>query len=356
MKRQLTINNHVIDENSDCYVIAEIGHNHQGDLEKAKELFLAAKTAGAHAVKLQKRDNKALYTQEMYNKPYENRNSYGATYGEHREFLEFGWHEYVELKKYAGELGITFFATAFDIPSVDFLEKLDPPAYKIASGDLKSIPLLKYVASFRKPLIISTGGANLEDVMRAYEVLKPINPNLCFMQCTAGYPPEWSELNLKVIETYSKLFPDVIIGFSSHDNGIAMAVAGYVLGARIIEKHFTLNRTMKGTDHVFSLEPEGMRKMVRDLRRVRLALGDGKKATYESEVQPIIKMGKSLFATKDLSQGHVLQPEDIAMRSPGRFIPPYELDGLIGMTLSHPIAADQPFTYEKLTKKSVKIG
>jgi N-acetylneuraminate synthase/sialic acid synthase len=190
-RNSLVIGNHVINDSSDCYVIAEIGHNHQGDLEKCKELFRAAKNAGVQAVKLQKRDNKTLFTRMAYEKPYDNPNSYGATYGEHREYLEFGWHEYVELQKYAADLGLDFFSTAFDIPSADFLQKLDVPAFKIASGDLKSGPLLKHVASFGKPLIVSTGGATMDDVRRAYDLIMPINRQLCIMQCTAGYPPAW---------------------------------------------------------------------------------------------------------------------------------------------------------------------
>ncbi len=346
--KSLKLGSYLIDDCSDCYVIAEIGHNHQGNLDTAKELFRAAKSAGANAVKLQKRENRHLYTQEMYHKPYENRNSYGKTYGEHREFLEFGWYEYVELQKYARELEIDFFATAFDIPSANFLSKLDPPAYKIASGDIKSIPLLKHTASLGKPVILSTGGANLVDVRRAYDAIMPINSQLCIMQCTAGYPPEWEELNLKVIDTYLREFPDIVIGFSSHDSGIAMAVAGYVLGARIIEKHFTLNRAMRGTDHAFSLEPEGMRKMVRDLRRLKRSLGDGKKVVYESEIAPVIKMGKKLVAARDLPAGCALRPEDIVMKSPGDGIPPYEIDNVIGKILLSPLKLDDPFTFEIL--------
>lgn len=340
-RHSLVIGNHLINDDSDCYVIAEIGHNHQGSLEKAKELFLAAKHAGVNAVKLQKRDNKTLYTKEAYNKPYDNPNSYGATYGEHREFLEFGWHEYVELKAYAAELGLDFFSTAFDIPSADFLEKLDMPVYKFASGDLKTIPLLKHVAGFGKPIIMSTGGASLDDIRRAYDAVMPINNQICIMQCTGGYPPEWSELNLMVIDSLRKEFPDIVIGFSSHDSGIAMAVAGYMLGARIIEKHFTLNRAMKGTDNAFSLEPVGMTKMVRDLRRLKVALGDGKKIMYPSEKAPITKMGKSLVATRDLPSGHTLVADDIAMKSPGGGLPPYQRDNLIGCELVNAVAEDQ---------------
>lgn len=339
------IGDHEIHDDSDCYVIAEIGHNHQGSLETCIELFQAAKYAGVNAVKLQKRDNRTLFTKEAYNRVYDNRNSYGATYGAHREFLEFGKREYTELKKIAAELNLDFVSTAFDIPSANFLEEIDLPAYKIASGDLKTTPLLKYVASLGKPMIISTGGATLKDVQRAYDTIMPINSQLCIMQCTGGYPPAWDELNLRVIETLGKEFPDATIGFSSHDSGIAMAVAGYMLGARIIEKHFTLNRANKGTDHAFSLEPTGMRKMVRDLRRLTVALGDGEKQLYESEADPICKMGKSLVAATDLQAGQTLTPTDIAMKSPGGAIPPYELDNLVGRVLCRDVTEDQAFDW-----------
>lgn len=340
---KLVIGQHEIHDASPCYVIAEIGHNHQGDLQKARQLFIAAKESGAHAVKLQKRDNQSLFTDTAYRRHYDNPNSFGETYGEHREFLEFGWNEYVELQQFAKELGLDFFSTAFDIPSADFLMKLDVPAFKIASGDLRSIPLLKYVAALGKPMIISTGGGTLEDIQRAYDAIMPINSQLCIMQCTAAYPPEWNEINLRVIETLRKTFPDIVIGFSSHDSGIAMPVAAYMLGARMVEKHFTLNRAMKGTDHKFSLEPTGMRKVVRDLERLYVALGDGIKVTYESEKIPLEKMSKSLVANRNLPAGHILKAEDIAMKIPGGGIPPYEMDKLIGMTLLTPLAKDQMF-------------
>jgi N-acetylneuraminate synthase/sialic acid synthase len=346
--RKLQLNSNFISDDGEMYVIAEIGHNHQGDVEKCKELFHAAKNAGVHAVKLQKRDNAALFTREAYSKPYDNPHSFGESYGAHREFLEFGWDEYVELKRFAGGLGLDFFATAFDFKSADFLAKLDVPAFKLASGDLRTTPLLKYVARFGKPMFVSTGGANIQDVRRAYEAIMPINPQLCIMQCTAGYPPEWNELNLRVIETYRKEFPDIVIGFSSHDNGIAMAIAAYMLGARAIEKHFTLNRAMKGTDHAFSLEPIGMTKMVRDLRRLRVALGDGQKQTYKSEQQPLMKMGKSLYAAKRLPKGHVLRAEDLLMKSPGGGLAPSEIEAVIGKRLTVELQAEQLVSREML--------
>jgi len=346
--RKLTIDGTLVQEKADCYIIAEIGHNHQGNLETAKEMFRVAKECGADAVKLQKRDNCALYTKEMYNKPYDHENSFGRTYGEHREALEFGWDEYQELKKYAQEIGITMFATAFDFPSADFLAELDVPAFKIASGDLKNIPLLTYIAKFQKPMIVSTGGGAMVDVQRAYDAIMPINHQLCILQCTSGYPAAFEELNLGVITTYRHRFPNIIVGLSSHDNGIAMAVAGYMLGARVIEKHFTLNHTWKGTDHAFSLEPIGLRKMIRDLRRVRVAMGDGVKKVYESEISPMIKMGKKLVAARDLPSGHAIRPEDIALKSPGDGMPPYELDKVIGRVTLCVLKADKDITFEVL--------
>jgi sialic acid synthase len=344
----LRIGRHEIGEHTPCYVIAEIGHNHQGSLEKARELFREAKLAGAHAVKLQKRDNRGLYTRAAYNKGYDNENSFGSTYGEHREFLEFGAREYRDLQAYAAELGVDFFATAFDMASADFLASLDVPAYKIASGDLKSTPLLKHVASFGKPMIVSTGGALLEDVQRAYDTIMPINPQLAILQCTAGYPAAFEELDLRVITTYRQRFGDAVVGFSSHDNGIAMPVAAYVLGSRIVEKHFTLNRALKGTDHAFSLEPQGLRKLVRDLQRTRLALGDGTKAMHQSEAAPVVKMGKKLVAARDLPAGHILTRDDVALKSPGDGLPPYELDRVVGRRLRHPVVEDAALTFELL--------
>ena len=346
--RKLTIDGKVIQDDSNCYVIAEIGHNHQGKLETAREMFKIAKECGADAVKLQKRDNRSLFTKAGYTRSYDNPNSYGETYGEHREFLEFGRDEYKELIDYTREIGVTLFATAFDFNSADFLAKLDMPAYKLASGDLKNIPLLTHIAEFQKPMIVSTGGGTMEDVNRAYDAVMPINQQLCILQCTAGYPAEFNELNLNVITTFRERFPNTTIGLSSHDNGISMSVAAYMLGARVVEKHFTLNHTWKGTDHAFSLEPTGFRKLVRDLQRTRVAMGDGIKRTYDSEVKPIINMGKKMVAARDLPAGHMIQREDIAIKSPGDGLPPYEMDKIIGRATSAAMQEDDDITFEAL--------
>ncbi|MBN2125290.1 MAG: N-acetylneuraminate synthase family protein [Deltaproteobacteria bacterium] len=346
--RKIAINGEVISDASDCYVIAEIGHNHQGSVEKAQEMIRIAKESGANAVKFQKRNNRDLYTEVLYNKPYDHENSFGKTYGEHREALEFGRPEYEVLLAYAKEIEIDMFATAFDFKSVDFLATLPMPAVKVASGDLKNIPLLRHIAGLERPVILSTGGGSMEDVQRAYDAIMPINPQLAILQCTAAYPCEFDELNLKVVTTFRQRFPENVIGLSDHDNGIAMSVGAYVLGARIIEKHFTLNRAWKGTDHAFSLTPTGLRKMVRDLRRIRVAMGNGVKRPYPSEAGPLVKMGKKLVVARDLPAGHALRREDIAIKSPGDGMQPYEMEKVLGRVILRSLKKDEDIGFEIL--------
>jgi N-acetylneuraminate synthase/sialic acid synthase len=354
MNRELTIDGHRIADDTDCYVIAEIGHNHQGDIEKARQLFQRAKECGVHAVKLQKRDNRSLYTAEMYDRPYDNENSFGRTYGEHREYLEFGREQYVELQQTARDLGLTFFATAFDIPSADFLAELDTPAYKLASGDLRNLPLLRHVARLQKPVIISTGGASLDEVRRAYDAIAAINPQIAILQCTASYPTEPEHMNLGVIETFRAAFPGTVVGLSDHSNGIAMAVVAYMLGSRIVEKHFTLNHTWKGTDHALSLEPIGMHKMVRDLQRARIAVGDRVKQPLAIEKGAITKMGKKLVAARPLPAGHVLEAGDIAIKSPGDGLAPTEFDAVVGRRLMRALDPDAPLSLEILEPQAAR--
>ena len=348
------MNGRRIADDEPAYVIAEIGHNHQGKIETCKEMFRAAVQCGADAVKLQKRDNRALYTSEMYDSPYHSENAYGPTYGTHREALEFGKEQYIELKAYADELGVHFFSTAFDRPSADLLEEIGLEAYKIASGDLTNTPLLKHVAAFGKPMIISTGGATMEDVQRAYDAIRPINPNFCILQCTSGYPSPYEELNLKVIETFTEAFPDVVIGFSGHDAGIAMPLVAYMLGARVLEKHFTLNRTWKGTDQAFSLEPGGLRRVVRDLHRTREALGSGNKITYESETGPLNKMVKRIVAARDLPAGTALVEADLDYRIPTteritpKALQPYWVEHLVGRKLVKAVKAEDIVGFDEI--------
>lgn len=325
---------------NDVFVIAEIGHNHQGSLDMARAMFLAAKNAGADAVKLQKRNNRTLFTKALYNQPYDNENSYGATYGEHREALEFKREEYVELQRYAKELGLMFFATPFDFESVDFLAELSMPAYKIASADLNNIPLQKYIAKLGKPIFLSTGGGTMADIRRACSAILELNPLLTILHCTAAYPVDAQDMNLSVIPSLMAEFPKQAIGLSDHENGIDAASIAYMLGARVFEKHFTLNRAFRGSDHSFSLEPEGLRKMIRNLNRIPVMLGDGKKWILESEKKPLKKMSKSLVASRNLSPGHRLTEKDVAIKSPSGGLPPFELERVLGKSLRVALAED----------------
>jgi sialic acid synthase len=346
-RRQLTIDGFEIHDDSSCYVIAEIGHNHQGDLEHAKRLVDAAKECGVNAVKLQKRSNRTLYTRDFYEQPYDNELSFGRTYGEHREALEFEADDYRALMRHACEVGVILFATAFDFESADLLAELDVPAFKFASGDLRNTPLQRHVASFGKPLFLSTGGGTMEDVERAVDTILAINEQLCVMQCTAAYPASVGDLNLNVITTMRERFPELVIGLSDHQNGIAMALVAYMLGARVVEKHFTLDHALKGRDHAFSLMPEGMRRLVRDLHRVPAALGDAEKRPLAVEADPLEKMGKKLVAARELEQGHVLADDDLAIKSPADGgLPPYELDRLVGRRLRRPIAFEDFVTFD----------
>lgn len=345
-KRELKIGKRVISDSGDCFVIAEIGHNHQGDLDTCMALFRAAKECGVDAVKLQKRHNRSLYTKRFFNSQYASESAFGPTYGLHRQALEFSKKEYQKLKKYAQKLGLIFFASPFDFKSVDFLEEFDLSCYKTASCDLTNIPLLKYVAKTKRPMIVSTGCATLKDVVRAFEAVWPINKKVALLQCTAAYPTDPTQMDLRVIETYRKKFPEAVVGLSDHYNGIALDVAAYLLGARIIEKHFTLNRAMKGNDHAFSLEPEGMRKMVRDLRRTAAAMGDGAKKIYEEEKAAFYKMGKKIVASTNLPIGTVIEEHHLAFKSPGDGLPPHLAEKFYGKVLKVPLKRDQDLSFE----------
>jgi sialic acid synthase len=353
--RELTIDGKRVHDDGECYVIAEIGHNHQGSIEKALEMVRVAAECGVDAVKFQKRENRVLFTREFYDSPYDNENSFGATYGQHREALELGRDEWVELRRHARELGLSFVAAAFDFPSADFLAELDISAFKFASGDLVNVPLLRHVAAFDKPILLSTGGGTMEDVDRAVQAVLPLNSRLCVLHCTASYPAEAEDLNLRVITALRERYPELVIGLSDHHNGIAMALVAYMLGGRVVEKHFTLNHALKGTDHPFSLMPEGMRKLVRDLRRAPIALGDGVKRRLPSEERPLTKMGKKLVAKRDLEAGRVLAEADLAIKSPADGgLPPYELDRLVGRTLRRPLSVDETITLDDL--ESVEVA
>ena len=288
--RAIEIAGRVIDDSSPCYVIAEIGHNHGGSVDTALQMIRVAAACGAEAAKFQRRTNATLYSEALLNQPYENENSYGKTYGEHRAALELSLIDYTALQAEAARNKIACFATAFDEQSADDLMSIGVPAIKIASGGLTDTALLKHVAGLRVPIILSTGGGTVREIDHAVETVTAVHSQLAILHCTAAYPVrDFAELNLRCIQTFRERYP-YVIGWSGHDSGIAMSVAAYTLAARIIEKHFPLNRASKGTDHAFSLEPAGLGKLCRDLQRAHGAMGDGHKRYLPSEVGPISKM------------------------------------------------------------------
>lgn len=339
--KKISFGKSTVTEEGPAFIIAEIGHNHQGKLDVALEMIRVAAECGVDCVKFQKRNNKKLFTKAYYNRLYDNENSFGITYGDHREHLEFGEDEYIQLQKCAEENDVELMVTAFDIESVDFLEGLGVTSYKIASADITNIPLIKYIAALSKPIFLSTGACTLDEIRLAYEAILREHEDFCLLHCTAGYPTDNDKLNLRIITTLKKEFPKAIIGYSGHDNGILAPSIAYLLGAVVIEKHFTLNHTWKGTDHKFSLEPIGFRKQVRDLRRVDQILGDGQRKLEDYEIPARTKMGKSIYASRNLKKGIILSDECICVKSPGGGLAPYYWDKIIGKQLIRNIAEEE---------------
>ncbi len=334
--------------NHSVYIIAEAGINHQGDVEIAKKLIKHAKECGADCVKFQKRTISRILTKEGLDKPYINNNSFGPTYGKHKEALELSFENFAELKRYADEMDIIFTASGWDEESVDFLDMLGVPFFKMASADLTNFPLLEHTAKKSKPIIISTGMASMDIVKRAVELVRWFNPRIILMQCTSTYPAEFEDINLRVIQTYQSVFPDVVVGYSGHEKGIAMTLAACVLGAKVVERHFTLDRTMKGGDHAASLEPAGFNKMVRDIRAYEVALGDGVKRIVDAEKPIFIKLAKSVVSRVSIKAGDVIEREMLTTKGPGNGISPMDINEVVGKRAKYDIEGDKVIRYEDL--------
>jgi len=271
--KTITFGNRTVGPGHPTLIIAEIGINHQGDVDIAKQLISKAKDCGADAVKFQKRTINRILTQEGLEMPYDNPNSFGRTYGEHKLALELSEKDYADLQAYANSLDVMFIASGWDEESIDFLFDLGVPFFKMASADLTNHPLLVHTAKKELPMILSTGMANMQMVHEAFAAVHVHNEQVAILQCTSTYPSSFEEINLNVLTTYQKEFPDTVIGYSGHELGIAIPPVAVGLGAKIVERHFTLDRTMKGGDHAASLEPQGFLKMVRDIRHVEMSMG-----------------------------------------------------------------------------------
>ncbi|MEW6657708.1 MAG: N-acetylneuraminate synthase family protein [Thermodesulfobacteriota bacterium] len=277
------IGNRLVGPDSSTFIIAEIGINHNGDVEIAKKLISAAVGAGCDAVKFQKRTVDIVYTPEELAKPREN--PFGPTNGDLKRGLEFGQAEYAEIDRFCQGLGILWFASCWDEGSVDFIARFDPPCYKIASASLTDDALLRHHRRQGKPIILSTGMSTLEQIDHAVEVLG--KDGLVLMHTTSTYPSKIEELNLRVIPALKARY-DLPVGYSGHEVGIYPTLVAMVLGACAVERHITLDRAMWGSDQAASVEPHGIARLVKDIRAAELALGDGVKKVYDSE-KPIIQ-------------------------------------------------------------------
>ena len=316
-ERSLTIRDHVINNDSPAYCLMEIGSNHQGNIETAKRMIQAAADNGASGVKLQKRDNASLFTAAMADEPYTGKHGFGPTYRQHREALEFDEFQHTELLHYAHRCGVDYICTAFDLPSLAILDAIGVDAIKIASCDMLTFPLVDAAFETGRPVIISSGGWTMEQVTHAVIHFDQHGKPYALLHCTAEYPCPYEQAAIRVIERYREVFAKPVVGYSGHEFGWGILPAVYALGARIIEKHYTLDRTWKGADQHFSILPSELREMTRALEQTRCALMmGGEKVAQAGESRAMAKLGKSLYAAHDLWVGQPLTADDIALKSP----------------------------------------
>ena len=345
---ELQLGNKNVGDGHPAFIIAEIGINHQGDVSIAKNLFQRAKECGADAVKLQKRSISRILTKSGLEMAYDNRNSFGKTYGEHKIALELSEDNYHELNTYCKKMDIIFCASGWDEESIDFLDEMGIPFFKMASADLTNFPLLVHTAKKNKPMILSTGMADMKMVQAAYSQVNQINNQIAILQCTSTYPSAFSEVHLNVLHIFMKEFPDTVIGYSGNEQGIAISPVAVALGAKIIERHFTLDRTMKGGDHAASLEPQGFAKMVRDIRHIEEAMGSTEKKIQESEAPVFRKLAKSIVSAVDINSGDSITADMLTTKGPGTGISPMRLNDLIGKISKIDIPADQVIMEENI--------
>jgi len=343
---ELIIGGIAVGEDHPVFMIAEIGHNHQGNPELAMAMLKAARESGASAAKLQKRHLPSLFTTEFARQPYRSEHAFGTTYLEHRAALELDEQTWRDLTAYARDIGILFFATAFDVPSADFLVGLGVPALKIGSGDALNWPLLDHAATLGVPLIVSTGGLSWDDVDATALRLADCGAQFALLQCTSTYPCPPEELDLSVISAMRQRYPEIIIGYSGHEQGIIPSLAAATLGASIIERHFTTDNSLRGSDQRYSLTPDAMAELVRGISLVRRSLGTGRKQRYPSEGPALHKLGKKLVAATDLPVGHILSRTDLAVRSPADGLSPCLLDQVVGTSLLRPLKRDEALTLQ----------
>jgi N-acetylneuraminate synthase len=291
MKTVTLRNNKQMGEGQPCYIIAEIGINHNGSLEIAKKLIDEAVAAKADAVKFQKRTPEICVPKNQWNTIRDT--PWGMmTYIDYKRKTEFGFEEYSEIDCYCREQGIDWFVSTWDVEAVEFMEQFNTPLYKLASASLTDTPLIEKILYTGRPLMLSTGMSTMKEIETAMTFVKRFDENYPLMvaHSTSAYPCKPEELNLKMIEILRGLFPNTPIGYSGHETGLATTVAAVAMGATFVERHFTLDRAMWGSDHAASVEPGGFQRLVKDIRDVEMAAGDGVKKVYESEIGPMKRL------------------------------------------------------------------
>lgn len=315
--QKILIGNIEISENSPTFIIAEAGVNHNGDISLAKQLIDIARKSGANAVKFQAFKTEQLILEDAQKAPYQlQTTSAGESQSEMLKKLELNRKQIVELQRYCQKRGIFFLITPFDEFSLKELDDLDLPAYKISSTDCTNPLFLKSVAKRKKPIILSTGMTWLHEIEKALKVIYSLHRNVILLQCTSNYPIQDEEANLNIIRTYQEKF-NLLVGYSDHSEGIGAAPYAVAMGAKIIEKHFTLDKTLPGPDHRASLTPSELEKLVCEIRRVERYLGSRIKTPTMSEFQTRKFVQKYLVSTQDLKKGDSLSEENITGKRTG---------------------------------------
>lgn len=331
-------------------VIAEVGQNHQGELDIAREYIKVFAGAGADVIKFQTRNNKYLFSEDAYAAVYASENAFADTYGAHREKLELRPEWLPILKQDCVDAGVAFMSTPFDEPSLDLLCEIGVDILKIASFDLGNIPLISRIAAKRKPVVLSIGGGKAAQIRGSIEALLKEHSDIAVLHCVSEYPCEYNRLGLDNIEVLIKEFPGCAIGLSDHFNGTLSGPVAYLKGARVFEKHVTLNRAWRGTDHSFALEAEGFRKFVRDIKRVRHMLPP-KPADELGQEMVFKKLGKSLIAYVNIKAGDVITAEMLSGRIfRDHHIPVRESNTIIGRRAATDIGQGQPIRLEDLAE------
>jgi len=332
--------------NKEAFIIAEVGQNHQGDPELALRYVREFARIGANAIKFQTRNNKVLFSEEAYIKPYESENAFAETYGQHREALELPINFLKELRDECRKFNVKFMSTPFDEPSLNILVELDIDILKVASFDLGNLPFIKKIAQTNRPTVLSVGGGNIRQIQSSVEILNAYCNEVAVLHCVSEYPCPYNRLGLDQIQKLQELFPKNVIGLSDHFNGISSGPVSYMKGARVFEKHVTFDRTWKGTDHSFALNPDAFRKFCRDIRRIPEMLTPkdfseiGKETVFK-------KLGKSLIAMNNISAGEYLTIDNLSGKIFSKtYIPVRDSLNVIGKRLKFDVLAGEPLQLE----------